>query len=166
MYCFLHLCFTNVIIFVNNPSRSYSTFIGADLEYPISLSYIRSSWSELRYFNFESNLKLWCTALKMKFSIKDFFSKCDQICRKPWIWSHLPKKFLMENFILCAMMGSWLRFWQILVTSGGFQGFSRRFLSFEIWKVRASVYVTIYTIMYNITVRIYVKNYCKSLLVY
>ena len=87
MYCFLHLCFTNVIIFVNNPSRSYSTFIGADLEYPISLSYIRSSWSELRYFNFESNLKLWCTALKMKFSIKDFFSKCDQICRKPWIWS-------------------------------------------------------------------------------
>ena len=28
------------------------------------------------------------TAQKMKFSIKDFFSKCDQIRRKPRIWSH------------------------------------------------------------------------------
>ena len=35
----------------------------------------------------------------MKFSIKDFFSICYQICRKPRIWSHLLKKTLMENFI-------------------------------------------------------------------
>ena len=35
----------------------------------------------------------------MKFSIEDFFSKCDQIGRKLRIWSHLPKKYLMENFI-------------------------------------------------------------------
>ena len=34
---------------------------------------------------------------KMKFSIKDFFSKCDQIRRKLRIWSHLLKKSLMEN---------------------------------------------------------------------
>ena len=39
----------------------------------------------------------------MKFPIKDFFSKCDQIRRKLRIWSHLLKKSLMENFILCAM---------------------------------------------------------------
>ena len=39
----------------------------------------------------------------MKFSIKDFFSKCDQIRRKLRIWSHLLKKSLMENFIFCAM---------------------------------------------------------------
>ena len=40
------------------------------------------------------------TAQKMKFSIKDFFSKCDQIRRK--LRSHLLKKSLMENFIfLC-----------------------------------------------------------------
>ena len=38
----------------------------------------------------------------MKFSIKDFFSKCDQIRRKLRIWSHLLKKSLMENFIFCA----------------------------------------------------------------
>ena len=29
------------------------------------------------------------TEQKMKFSIKDFFSKCDQIHRKLRIWSHL-----------------------------------------------------------------------------
>ena len=37
----------------------------------------------------------------MKFSIKDFFSKCDQIRRKLRIWSHLLKKSL--NFIFCAV---------------------------------------------------------------
>ena len=36
---------------------------------------------------------------KKRFSIKDFFSKCDQIHRKLRIWSHLLKKSLMENFI-------------------------------------------------------------------
>ena len=34
------------------------------------------------------------TAQKMKFSIKDFFSKYDVICRKLRIWSHLLKKSL------------------------------------------------------------------------
>ena len=36
---------------------------------------------------------------KMKFFIKDFFSKCDQIRSFLWIWSHFLKKSLMENFI-------------------------------------------------------------------
>ena len=52
---------------------------------------------------------------KMKFSIKDFFSKCDQIPRKLQIWSHLLKKFLMENFIfLCSGDNgdnTWLCIW-------------------------------------------------------
>ena len=39
----------------------------------------------------------------MKFFINDFFSKCDQIHRKLWIWSHLLKKSLIENFIFCAL---------------------------------------------------------------
>ena len=34
----------------------------------------------------------------MKFSIKDFFSKCDLIRKKLRSWSHLLKKSLMENF--------------------------------------------------------------------
>ena len=39
----------------------------------------------------------------MKFSIRDSFSKCDQIRRKLRIWSHLLKKSLMENFVFCAV---------------------------------------------------------------
>ena len=40
----------------------------------------------------------------MKFSVKDFFSRCDQIYRKLQIWSRLLKKSLMENFIFCAVL--------------------------------------------------------------
>ena len=43
------------------------------------------------------------TAPKMKFSIKDFFGKCDQIRRKLWIWSYLLEKSLKENFIFRAV---------------------------------------------------------------
>ena len=43
------------------------------------------------------------TAQIFKLSIKDFFSKCDQIRRKLRIWSHLPKKSLMRNFIFCGV---------------------------------------------------------------
>ena len=43
-------------------------------------------------------------AQKMQFPIKDFFSKCDQTCSVLRIWSHLLKKFLMENFIFCAVL--------------------------------------------------------------
>ena len=39
----------------------------------------------------------------MKFSINDFFSKCDQIRRKLQIWSHLLKKLSMEILIFCAV---------------------------------------------------------------
>ena len=39
----------------------------------------------------------------MKFSVKDLFSKCDQIHRRLPIWSHLLKKFLKKNFIFCAV---------------------------------------------------------------
>ena len=40
----------------------------------------------------------------MKFSIKEFFSTCDQIRWRLWIWSHLLKKSLMENFIFCVVL--------------------------------------------------------------
>ena len=43
------------------------------------------------------------TVQKMKFSIKDFFSRCEQIRRKLRIWLHLLKKSLMKNFIFCAV---------------------------------------------------------------
>ena len=44
------------------------------------------------------------TAQKMKFFIKDFISKCDQIRRKLRIWSNFPRKSLMENFIFCETL--------------------------------------------------------------
>ena len=39
------------------------------------------------------------TKQKLKFSIEDVFSKCDQIRRKLRIWSHLLTKSLMINFV-------------------------------------------------------------------
>ena len=39
----------------------------------------------------------------MKFSIKDFLCKCDQIRSFLRIWSYLLKKSLMKNFIFCAV---------------------------------------------------------------
>ena len=58
----------------------------------------------LPYLNTIRNfLKKYLTAQKIKFSIKDFFSKCDQICSFLRIWSHLLKKSLMEDFIFCAV---------------------------------------------------------------
>ena len=44
------------------------------------------------------------TVQKKKLSIKDFFSKCDQIRSFLRIWSHLLKKSLMKNFIFCAVI--------------------------------------------------------------
>ena len=40
----------------------------------------------------------------MKFSIKDFFSKCDQVFLR--ILSQLQKKFLRENFIFYGVFGA------------------------------------------------------------
>ena len=54
-------------------------------------------WKML-YFHFFSDI-----SQKMKFSMKDFFSKCDQIRRFLRIWSHLLKKSLKEFFIFCAV---------------------------------------------------------------
>ena len=45
-----------------------------------------------------------CTAQKMKFFIKHFFSKCDQIRRFLRIWSYLLKKSLMEKLHFCAVL--------------------------------------------------------------
>ena len=84
------------------------------------------SFSDASIANFEQVFVSWCftisvtvikklnckkhslicnnvTAQKIKFSIKDFFSKCDQIGRLLRLWSCLLKKFLTENFIFCPV---------------------------------------------------------------
>ena len=50
---------------------------------------------------------------KMKFSIEDFFSKCDQIRSFLQIWLHLLKKSFMENFIFCAVQYNFIRKWNV-----------------------------------------------------
>ena len=59
-----------------------------------------------KFNRFENTLLQRLLALQKnnnnKFSIKIFFNKCDQICRKLRIWSHLLKKSLIEN-ILCSV---------------------------------------------------------------
>ena len=65
------------------------------------------------------------TTQKMKFSIKDFCSKCDQIRSFLRIWLHLLKKPLMENFMFCAVIITvdkllgWSFHWTILPLSLG-----------------------------------------------
>ena len=58
-----------------------------------------------------SNLSLHTKLIKSllftaqtKFSIKDFFGKCDQIRSFLRIWSYLPGKSFMENFSFCAVI--------------------------------------------------------------
>ena len=41
---------------------------------------------------------------KMKFSVEDSFSICEQIQSFLWVFSYLLKKFLTENFIFCAVL--------------------------------------------------------------
>ena len=59
------------------------------------------SWHKVEKWNTK---KLICTAQKMRFSIKDLLSKCDQIRSFLRIWSRLLKRSLMENFIFCAVL--------------------------------------------------------------
>ena len=40
--------------------------------------------------------------LRVLWDLRYLFIKWDQVRRKLWIWSHLLKKSLMENFILCS----------------------------------------------------------------
>ena len=61
------------------------------------------------YQNIELVIRKWNfnnTAQKMKFTIKDLISKCDQIRRKLRIWSLLQGKSLLEKFIFCYSVKS------------------------------------------------------------
>ena len=43
--------------------------------------------------------KLGCTENKMKFSVKNFFSKFEHIHGKLWLYSHILRKSLTKNVI-------------------------------------------------------------------
>ena len=48
----------------------------------------------------------WSYRLQRRKDMKDFLTKCNQICREQRIWSHLLRKSFMENFIFCAVCRS------------------------------------------------------------
>ena len=79
--------------------RSFGNFI-SNYSRAFQLIYVDLSWFHLIADSGFNSMRIINTAQKMKFSIKDFFSKCDQIRRKLRIWSHLLKKSLIKNFIL------------------------------------------------------------------
>ena len=66
-------------------------------------------------------------AQKMKFSIKDFFSNCDQIRSFLRIWSQLLKKSIMENLI-CAVLPT--KFYCLI----SFQDHSETNVKINYWK--------------------------------
>ena len=77
----------------------------------------------------------------MKFSIKDFFSKCDQIRRSVRIWPHLLKKSLMKNFIFCGVQETYNLCLgrRIQVNS---RSYSRMFSQIKILHIRQKVHQT------------------------
>ena len=93
----------NLLLPFSLNSRSITTTSHATSLSPYPI--ICLSYSTGYYFTFShSRARLSYTAQKMKFSIKDFFSKFDQIRRKLRILSHVLNKSLMENFIFCALL--------------------------------------------------------------
>ena len=61
-------------------------------------------WNTKTHLKFVSKLN---TAQRMKFSTKDFFSKCDQSRSFLRIWSHLLKKSLVGIFIFLCSVSSY-----------------------------------------------------------
>ena len=71
----------------------------------------------------------------MKFSIKDFFSKCEQIRSFLWIWSHLLKKSFKQNLIFCAVTLLWHhKFRKKILCKTKREKFLQEFLIFYLWQ--------------------------------
>ena len=65
---------------------------------------IKTMLNEVPLYTFLNNMNHFeDTAQKMKFSITDFLSKCDQIRNFLQIWSHLLKQSLIETSFFCAV---------------------------------------------------------------
>ena len=86
------------------------------------------------------------------FSVKDFFSKCDQIRSLLGIWSHLLKKSLMENFIFCAVKIGIC----VLLT---FRSHNRENLSFTQFSTRVVGWLLLtFFIIFTQSVKFYTSN--------
>ena len=62
------------------------------------------SWNNSTFlFMQTASVLLFYFTLRWKWSFPLRISSVKQICKKLWIWSHILKKSLMENFIFCAV---------------------------------------------------------------
>ena len=100
--------------------------------------------------------KKHCT--KMKFSIKDFFSKCDRNRNFLWIWSHLLKKSLNRKLhFLCREISVFLKKNCVLLKSMIFKWLS---------PFAVSVYVTkltkIISLEYDTEIAIHIQQIYSS----
>ena len=64
------------------------------------------------FTNYTLKSSMCITAQKIKFSFKDFFSKCDKNRNFLRIWSHLLKTSVMENLTFSGMIHIW-RPWKL-----------------------------------------------------
>ena len=85
------------------------TFLRFDLQY---VKICLSSQKNSSHYPLENRTIERTLLEKMKYSIENFFSKCDQIHSFLRIWSHLLTKSLMENFIFCAVIHKMFRGYQ------------------------------------------------------
>ena len=93
----------NHLLFVLFVCQNFGIF---RLFHKIWISWFKPDWASIHFVSLNlANTKRSLHERMKFFSIKDFFSKCDQIRRKLRIWSHLLRKSLIENFIFCAV--SW-----------------------------------------------------------
>ena len=93
--CLLTISFRKMHIYVFPDYFSFSHFLASNC------CLLKSGLSSLiSAHKFQAKQ---ATQKKMKFSIKGFCNKYDQIHRRLRIWPYLLKKSVMENFIFCAV---------------------------------------------------------------
>ena len=79
----------------------------------IECPYYLTSWRKLALIQKPSSqIPKASIEQNMRFSIKDLFRKCDQICRKLRIWSLLLKKSLLETSFFVAVLAPAWKSWK------------------------------------------------------
>ena len=104
VYQILTIIFSTTFVIFATHNRDFPTFKNFFYAYFKQLHGFEDDFGNKQLFVICGISCLFYTTQKMKFSIKDFFSKCDQIRRKLRIWSSLLKKSLMESVIFCAVL--------------------------------------------------------------
>ena len=115
------------------------------------------------YLNYEA----YDTAQKMKFSIKNYFSKCDPIHSFLRIWSYLLKKSSMENLTFCTQWFAKFKTSLKLISPKGICFVLAKFAVFNIYCLSKNMYINLLSeqvkefqsFCYNWTVGLWCKKF-------